>query len=574
MQTIWFPAPVGVLFRRLVNVVSSLSISHHYLAQRSEGSDPNASSATVKILAWLPWTARTRFALATDGNSSQGDPEPERKPAPRPRPANRPVDVIHRLMQSPALYDPVRAPRHPIALCHGLYGFDVRRPIAFPLLRQEYWMNVLNILRQKVGAEVIVTAVPATGSITSRAKALDGLLKTRASGRSINFLAHSMGGLDCRHLISHYKPTEYTPVSLTTVATPHRGSPFMDWCTANIGIGKLGQKERELEALTKGIQEQAEANLQKEKSKEKDSEGSAKSTISLSSLPSSFTTLLLSLLDSPAYANLSTAYLRDVFNPHTPDDPKVRYFSVAGRLSSMNIWHPLWLPKMVLDGYEERERARLGVQWRFEDGGERWGNDGLVTVQSARWGEFLGILEEVDHWELRGARGFELGVDLPWPSRGSSKDAESPTAEEREGWSLGDWGRLVRAWKKEERKARDAGAAVSEREESGRTRPSDGRRADALDQSAKAKEQGFVDDVVQASTEKVSAVFDWIVDSVPSRAPEEQQQPQSLSAALEAKEAREAEQARKASVKSDLATKGDLERFYVALCRKLYDEGL
>ena len=99
------------------------------------------------------------------------------------------------------------------------------------MLRQHYWSNVLSILRQKVGAEVIVTSVPPTGSIASRAQTLDGLLRERASGKSINFIAHSMGGLDCRHLISHIKPTEYTPLSLTTIATPHRGSPFMDWCT-------------------------------------------------------------------------------------------------------------------------------------------------------------------------------------------------------------------------------------------------------------------------------------------------------------------------------------------------------
>lgn len=235
----------------------------------------------------------------------------------------------------------------------------------------------------------------------------------------------------------------------------------------------------------------------------------------------------------------------------------------------MNVWHPLWLPKMVLDGYEERERERLGERWRYEDGGERWGNDGLVTVQSAKWGEFLGILEEVDHWELRGARGFEIGVDLPW----GSKEGESSAGDTGEGWSLGDWGRFVRAWKKEEKKARDAGAAVSEREESDRTRGTDKHRAKALDASAKEKERGFVDDVVKASTEKVSAVFDWIVEQVPSRGAENVPQPQTLSAALGAKEAREAE-AQKDPVKSDLATKADLERFYVALCRKLYDEGL
>jgi triacylglycerol lipase len=43
-------------------------------------------------------------------------------------------------------------------------------------------------------------------------------------------MAHSMGGLDCRYLISRIKPDDYTPLSLTTISTPHRGSPFMDWC--------------------------------------------------------------------------------------------------------------------------------------------------------------------------------------------------------------------------------------------------------------------------------------------------------------------------------------------------------
>ena len=59
---------------------------------------------------------------------------------------------------------------------------------------------------------------------------MDRQLQIRARGRGVNFLAHSMGGLDCRHLISRIKPTDYVPLSLTTVSTPHRGSPFMDWC--------------------------------------------------------------------------------------------------------------------------------------------------------------------------------------------------------------------------------------------------------------------------------------------------------------------------------------------------------
>ena len=69
-----------------------------------------------------------------------------------------------------------------------------------------------------------------TGSVTSRAENLDRFLRDKAPARGLNFLAHSMGGLDCRHLITHIKPSDYVPLSLTTIATPHRGSPFMDWC--------------------------------------------------------------------------------------------------------------------------------------------------------------------------------------------------------------------------------------------------------------------------------------------------------------------------------------------------------
>lgn len=33
-------------------------------------------------------------------------------------------DEINTLLSYPTLYDPIRKPRHPIVLCHGLYGFD------------------------------------------------------------------------------------------------------------------------------------------------------------------------------------------------------------------------------------------------------------------------------------------------------------------------------------------------------------------------------------------------------------------------------------------------------------------
>jgi hypothetical protein len=70
---------------------------------------------------------------------------------------------------------------------------------------------------------------------------------------------------------------------------------------------------------------------------------------------------------------------------------------------------------MVLDGVEETMRSELraaseaanapGEELRGDEKEKatplwardnEWGNDGLVTVQSAKWGTFLGIMEGCD----------------------------------------------------------------------------------------------------------------------------------------------------------------------------------
>ncbi|CAL1713596.1 unnamed protein product [Somion occarium] len=585
MHTIWFPAPVVVLFRRLVNVVSTFSISHHYLRQRpisNPDAEPPRSWRTFRTLAWVSSvlgnvSQRSEFSLALQGEGEDfGGPEPSNRPPEGHRPqytTPRPVDPLHTLLNNPVLFDPIRKPRYPIVLCHGLYGFDVRGPSSFPILRTHYWANVLHVLRRRVGAEVIVTGVPGTGSIASRAEKMDKLLSDKVHGRGVNFLAHSMGGLDCRHLISHVQPENYTPVSLTTIGTPHRGSPFMDWCMENIGLGKLRQHQTPSPT----------PDLEQSKSSK-----SSFALAALTSLPSSFTTLLLSLLDSPAYANLTSTYLNSIFNPQTPDSPYVKYFSVAGRVSSLSVWHPLWLPKMVLDGFEEKEREMGRLVSPNIPEHEKWGNDGLVTVQSARWGEYLGTLEEADHWALRGARGLELGVELPSISvpglRGGKSALNGVVAgigngkKEGEAWSIGDWSRYVRAWKREEKSMKSAGADLSERQAHSREAAGGGggeieeRMKEIGEAAMKMKGNGkdMGDEVVKASTDKVSAVFDWIVEQVPSRIVS------SAAAAPSPSEEVVSERAATArrTEKSDLSSKADLERFYVALCKKLYDEGL
>jgi triacylglycerol lipase len=243
------------------------------------------------------------------------------------------------------------------------------------------------------------------------------------------------------------------------------------------------------------------------------------------------------MFDSPAYANLTTTYLNEVFNPRTPDDRHVRYFSIAGRMGALNIWHPLWLPKLVLDS---------------ADGGE--GNDGLVSVDSARWGEFLGTLEGVDHWTLRGASGIELGVELPTVI----SDA----------WGLAYWGRITRALRRVERRtAEDEEAGGREGQVGGKG----GRKA--------GETRTMSDDGLKWTTDRLSTVFDWLVEQVPVAS-----RNAFSFAGVSGRGSgagggggdNEGEEMSRSPGRSrrDLESKQDLERLYVAIARKLYEEGL
>lgn len=49
--------------------------------------------------------------------------------------------------------------------------------------------------------------------------------------RAVNILAHSMGGLDARWLLTQIRPTNYTPLSLTTLSTPRQSDiTFISRC--------------------------------------------------------------------------------------------------------------------------------------------------------------------------------------------------------------------------------------------------------------------------------------------------------------------------------------------------------
>ncbi|SGY94446.1 BQ5605_C037g11651 [Microbotryum silenes-dioicae] len=227
----------------------------------------------------------------------------------------------------PTLYDPIRKPRNPIVLSMvSLYGFDVRGP---SYLRLHYWGDLLSILRGKVGAEVFVTAVPGSNKIMVVFSTFLAYITRRLVPQ---------GGLDARYLFSQIRPETYHPISLTTLSTPHRGSEFMAWCRANIGIGtdydvtsaeaaRLAHEDTSVPlpfSLKSPIlhrvtppQEEEALKAAEQQEKVDAAAKTIKAGLNLAGLPKSLTAslsnYLLDLLDSPAYANLTPNFLREVF---------------------------------------------------------------------------------------------------------------------------------------------------------------------------------------------------------------------------------------------------------------------
>jgi triacylglycerol lipase len=114
-----------------------------------------------------------------------------------------------------------------IVLMHGILGFgSVVPPIP------QYFHGVADHLRQTMGARVFATAVAPAGTVTLRAREaarqIDDALSSGAldPGERLHLIAHSMGGLDARHILSNdLMGLAPRVATLVCIGTPHFGSP-------------------------------------------------------------------------------------------------------------------------------------------------------------------------------------------------------------------------------------------------------------------------------------------------------------------------------------------------------------
>lgn len=229
-----------------------------------------------------------------------------------------------------------RAPlKHPIVLVHGATAAGSNLSIG-PFDLGDYWLEIPQFLGAN-GTAVKVLQMPTDASVAERAAVLKNYLETDFKGEMVNIVAHSLGGLDARYCATVLGSNQI--YSITTIGTPHLGSPLADWAW-----------------------DQAQNNR--------------------------FWYWLLKLM---GYDLKGRRFLQEItttamkrFNDKVPNRSDVRYFSVRtrARLSEGNLSGFLIMPAKWLEGQGHYLNAN--------------GNDGLVPFDSQQWGEVVASVE-IDH---------------------------------------------------------------------------------------------------------------------------------------------------------------------------------
>lgn len=236
----------------------------------------------------------------------------------------------------------------PVILLHGLAGF-VR------LFGLAYFRGVVDDLRTR-GVPAHSPKVHPTASIAHRANHLQTYLDENFGRDPVHLVGHSMGGLDARYLASPNGLNHGDRIlTITTIGTPHRGSSIASF-TWRAKMYRM--------AVIRPIPLRSLANVDDETRQ-----------------------FYRELRDCrwDGVHDVTPSYLQKEFNLRIIDHPSVRYFSFAGKMGGCG-GAPLWLP--------------LVPQWLFLRAVEG-PNDGLVAVESCKWGTFLGTLP-ASHVDLVG----------------------------------------------------------------------------------------------------------------------------------------------------------------------------
>jgi len=113
----------------------------------------------------------------------------------------------------------------PIVLVHGILGFSEIRVAGVKI--GDYFRHIQEALQDDGNTVPKPPQLDPAGSIEQRAQNLNYYLDATLPGQQVHLIAHSMGGLDSRCMISGLHMADRI-LSLTTIGTPHHGSPVAD----------------------------------------------------------------------------------------------------------------------------------------------------------------------------------------------------------------------------------------------------------------------------------------------------------------------------------------------------------
>lgn len=247
---------------------------------------------------------------------------------------------------------------YPVVFMHGMAGFG---QLGLGPIGITYFDGVIEDLT-KTGESVFVTVVPPFDTSAARAQALskqiDDILK-RTGKAKVNLVGHSQGGMDAR-VITSPQGLGYGDrvASVTTVATPHRGSKVADvvlgllqYLPADVIDSVTGDFLKLVEKTAYELQSDAHLRQQ--------------------------------------VVELSEKYMTTVFNPKYKDASGVLYMSYGGRTNlrtGIGVCDDGKYDNDPLD--VDTTQLMLAPLAIFLEEGKLKVNDGLVTVESSKWGVF------------------------------------------------------------------------------------------------------------------------------------------------------------------------------------------
>jgi len=223
---------------------------------------------------------------------------------------------------------PRRIPRlrHPLVLAHGFLGFD---EVAVAGVRREYFQGLEARLARHASA-VHRPRLPAAGAVITRATELAACIRSLPD-RRVNVIAHSMGGLDARYALTHLGLGSRV-ASLTTIGTPHFGTPLAD----------LGRETLKRLGLARALRWLG--------------------------------------IGFDALFDLSSEGMAD-FNRKTPDASGVAYASVVGVAHVKRHTHPLLIPGLLYLRRKSGENDGL-----VPTSSQRWG-EVLWEIEADHWAQ-------------------------------------------------------------------------------------------------------------------------------------------------------------------------------------------